>query len=35
VLADRQRLLGSDHPDTVSSQSALTELTVPHRDQAN
>ena len=34
VLADRQRLLGSDHPDTLTSQNALEKLIVAHTDPA-
>jgi hypothetical protein len=32
VLADRQRLLGRDHPDTMNSQNALAKLIAAHTD---
>jgi hypothetical protein len=34
VLADRQRLLGNDHPDTVNSRNALAKLSVARTDSA-
>ena len=34
VLADRQRVLGHDHPDTMNSQNALARLIAARDDSA-
>jgi hypothetical protein len=34
VLADRQRILGNDHPDTMKSQTAISRLVATRTDSA-